>query len=137
MRVPEEGLVRVSGCRTFGRVVFRRMSLGQDWWGVQSEGERGFWRQSPFSKHKAYGVTSASASLLPPRLKLSTGTKYPVSVPEQRYFARSDTKYPVSVSIQQRVRIVSAKTRKFAGEPQNGASFLAYLLIFRRLRFTL
>ena len=85
--------------------------------GALSKEGRGFWRQSPFSKHKAYGVTSASASLLPPRLKLSTGTKYPVSVPEQRFFARSDTKYPVSVSIQQRVIIVSAKTRKFAGEP--------------------
>ena len=65
MRVPEEGLVRVSGCRTFGRVVFRRMSLGQDWLGVQSKGERGFWRQSPSSGHKAYGVTSAPTSLLP------------------------------------------------------------------------
>jgi hypothetical protein len=65
MRVPEEGLVRVSGCRTFGRVVFRRMSWGQDWWGVQSKGERGFWRQSPFSGHKAYGVTSAPTSPYP------------------------------------------------------------------------
>ena len=27
MRVPEEGLVRVSGCRTFGRVVFRRRDV--------------------------------------------------------------------------------------------------------------
>ena len=28
MRVPEEGLVRVSGCRTFGWVVFRRRDVG-------------------------------------------------------------------------------------------------------------
>ena len=102
---------------TFGWVVFQRRDVESRPDGAQSEEGRGFWRQSPFSMHKAYGVTSASTSLLPPRLKLSTGTKYPVSVPEQRFFARSDTKYPVSVSIQQRVIIVSAKTRKFAGEP--------------------
>ncbi len=101
--------------------------------GALSKEGRGFWRQSPFSKHKAYGVTSASASLLPPRLKLSTGTKYPVSVPEQRFFARSDTKYPVSVSIQQRVIIVSAKTRKFAGEPTFGQGYMVNQLLFNRL----
>ena len=79
------------------------MSLGQDWWSVQSEEGRSFWRQSPYSGHKAYGVTSAptfpspSATVISPNTG-NSDTETGVTVSGQWKNGKTDTETGVAVS---------------------------------------
>ena len=96
MRVPEEGLVRVSGCRHSGGWSFKDGTWSPDWRVLIRRRTRGLWRQSPFYGHRAYGVTSASTSLLPPPPKhsaLAPNTPFPC--PRNGYFLVRTEKRPV------------------------------------------
>ena len=63
MRVPEEGLVRVSGCRTFGRVVSRRRDVGSRQVGCSVEGGTRLLEAKPFLR--AQSIRSDVSSHLP------------------------------------------------------------------------